>query len=375
MPATAYLGKVDKDTLTIGREVVDYLDSIGDEMPPYPGYPNGVMWGLGTSSEHATGYAIDFMIRNDSATGDRIAAFLWKHRVRFGLRHLIWKQRIRSTVVSPGEWRRMSDRGSVTENHYDHVHAMFNGQTVRQAFYGDGDGEIPAPVLEPQDERYWVPPVDRTVTSIQKIVGVKADGLYGNDTEEAVAAFQKAHGLIADGLWGPDTDRAYEETKKEVSHRYWLPTGDYTTKKVQEIVGVKADGLYGPSTRKAVASLQKALGVKADGLWGPKTEDAYERTRTVRNVPPFPLPRGHYFGPKDGPKESVSGFFSHREDLRRWQNKMIGRRWSFAPFGADGRYGDTTARVARSFQSEKGLKVDGLIGKKTWEAAWTEDVT
>ena len=42
---------------------------------------------------------------------------------------------------------------------------------------------------------------------------------------------------------------------------------------------------------------------------------------------------------------------------------------------ADGLYGPETARVARGFQSEKGLAVDGLIGPDTWDAAWTSPVT
>jgi hypothetical protein len=89
-------------------------------------------------------------------------------------------------------------------------------------------------------------------------------------------------------------------------------------------------------------------------------------------APPYPLPRGYYFGPKDGPKASVSGFYSHASDLSRWQQQMRNRGWDI---GVDGRYGDQTAAIARKFQSEKGLGVDGLIGPATWAAAWTAPVT
>lgn len=376
MSATATLGNVDEDTRTIAREVIDYLESIGDEMPPYADYPSGVMWGLGSSSEHATGWAIDFMIRNDSSTGNRIAAFLWDNRVRFGMRHQIWRQRIKSTVQSPGVWRSMGDRGSPTENHMDHIHALFNGQDFPRHYYG-GDGGTQNVPFEPElelEERFWTPPVDRTVRSIQDIVGVPVDGLYGLTTGDAVEVFQRSLGVEADGFWGPETDAAYEATKVD-EPTYWLPTGEFTTKKIQGVVGVKADGLYGSSTRAAVVKMQRALGVKADGFWGPKTEDAYERTRSQKKAPGFPLPNGWYFGPKSGPRESVSGYYGHRAGLRRWQEKMMGRGWSFAPHGADGRYGDTTAQVVQQFQKEKGLPVDGLIGAKTWTATWMEDVT
>jgi hypothetical protein len=89
-------------------------------------------------------------------------------------------------------------------------------------------------------------------------------------------------------------------------------------------------------------------------------------------APAFPLPAGSYFGPKSGPAASVSGYYSHREDLRRWQRRMKDRGWSL---DADGLYGPVTERVARQFQAEKGLVVDGLIGPATWAAAWTAPVT
>lgn len=89
-------------------------------------------------------------------------------------------------------------------------------------------------------------------------------------------------------------------------------------------------------------------------------------------APAFPLPAGWYFGPKSGPTSSVSGYYSHRADLRRWQQRMRDRGWRL---DADGLYGPATARVARQFQKEKRLTVDGLVGAATWKAAWSEPVT
>ena len=92
---------------------------------------------------------------------------------------------------------------------------------------------------------------------------------------------------------------------------------------------------------------------------------------TTSKAPAFPLPRGSYFGPKSGPAASVSGYYSHRADLRRWQEQMRKRGWSLT---ADGLYGPATARVARQFQAEKGLPADSRIGAQTWAAAWTEPI-
>jgi hypothetical protein len=93
-------------------------------------------------------------------------------------------------------------------------------------------------------------------------------------------------------------------------------------------------------------------------------------------APPFPLPDGHWFGPRLPLEEvrSVSGYYSHREDLRRWQERMRARGWR--QLRATGRYDDSnTEKVTRAFQREKGLTVDGGVGPDTWAAAWTAPVT
>jgi peptidoglycan hydrolase-like protein with peptidoglycan-binding domain len=51
---------------------------------------------------------------------------------------------------------------------------------------------------------------------------------------------------------------------------------------------------------------------------------------------------------------------------------MADRGWTI---GVDGEFGPQSEEVARAFQAEKGLGVDGYVGPETWAAAWTEDVT
>lgn len=89
-------------------------------------------------------------------------------------------------------------------------------------------------------------------------------------------------------------------------------------------------------------------------------------------APPFPLPDGSYFGPESGPAESVSGYYSFRDELAAWQTQMQARGWTITP---DGYFGPETAGVATAFQTEKGLEVDGRIGPETWAAAWNLPVT
>jgi len=95
-------------------------------------------------------------------------------------------------------------------------------------------------------------------------------------------------------------------------------------------------------------------------------------TATGQRALPFPLPAGWYFGPKSGPRESVSGWYSYRDSLRAWQTQMKSRGWGIS---VDGLYGPNTREVAILFQKEKGLQVDGAIGPETWGAAWTAPIT
>jgi hypothetical protein len=92
--------------------------------------------------------------------------------------------------------------------------------------------------------------------------------------------------------------------------------------------------------------------------------DTLRAAKPSTATPPFPLPAGSYFGPVDGPPESVSGYYSHRSDLAKWQARIgLG-------LVADGLYGPATAASAKVFQHGHGLDPDGLIGRDTWDAAW-----
>jgi hypothetical protein len=84
--------------------------------------PDSMRW-------HPNGLAIDVMIPNyrsaeGIALGDRIVAFVLENAERFGLNHALWRQ----TSYGPGRAPRpMSNRGSDTQNHFDHVHIATNG--------------------------------------------------------------------------------------------------------------------------------------------------------------------------------------------------------------------------------------------------------
>lgn len=58
---------------------------------------------------------------DDNALGDEVAAFALAHQADYGIWYVIWRQRYNDG----SGWDPMEDRGSITQNHYDHVHVSF----------------------------------------------------------------------------------------------------------------------------------------------------------------------------------------------------------------------------------------------------------
>jgi hypothetical protein len=78
---------------------------------------------------HPNGLAIDVMIPNFHTPegielGNQIAGYALANAKRWGVNHVIWRQKIYPGVGS-GSWT--ADYGSETANHYDHVHIATDG--------------------------------------------------------------------------------------------------------------------------------------------------------------------------------------------------------------------------------------------------------
>lgn len=84
-------------------------------------YPSITTYGglrPGDSGYHGTGQAVDIMV--SGATGTSVANFLIANHKALGVTQVIYQQRI--WLSSTGAWKGMEDRGSITQNHFDHVH-------------------------------------------------------------------------------------------------------------------------------------------------------------------------------------------------------------------------------------------------------------
>lgn len=95
--------------------------------------------------EHSSGNAMDIMIPDyqgsGKALGDQIASWIAQNRDALGANGMIWRQ---TSFGYGGDWtsgKTMSDRGSDTQNHMDHIHVIL----------GEGRGAGAASVDVPSD--------------------------------------------------------------------------------------------------------------------------------------------------------------------------------------------------------------------------------
>lgn len=136
------------------------------------------------------------------------------------------------------------------------------------------------------------------------------------------------------------------------------------------------DGIFGQQTENAVRAYQASRGLDVDGIVGPQTQAAiasdYQQA-TNPDAPPPPAitpPPGSPAFP--GRYVLLQNPLMSGDDIGQWQARMAERGWAI---GVDGVYGPQSEAVCRSFQAEKGLEVDGVVGPNTWRAAWTAPVT
>lgn len=113
-----------------------------------------------------------------------------------------------------------------------------------------------------------------------------------------------------------------------------------------------ADGIFGFQTEKAVRQFQIDSNLSADGIIGPLTWEKLEDPTIVIS--------SSYPG-------SIIGMGARGENVVKIQKELIRRGYN-VPGGADGQYGSGCRETVKKFQSDSGLEIDGVVGKRTWNA-------
>ena len=179
------------------------------------------------------------------------------------------------------------------------------------------------------------------VASVQRALGITADGVFGPKTRAAVKAFQKRQGLVVDGIVGPKTRAALPAgggaaTTAKTFRAPWVAG-------VQRQLGVAADGIFGPKTRAAVVAFQKRHGLVPDGIVGPRTRAALAGA-----------------SPRDGRRGG--------KPMKTFRAPWVAPVQRALGVPADGVFGPQTRAAVLAFQKRKGLVVDGIVGPQTLAA-------
>ncbi|HBQ85042.1 MAG TPA: hypothetical protein DD811_00950 [Syntrophomonas sp.] len=231
------------------------------------------------------------------------------------------------------------------------------------------------------------------------------DGVFDPRTHSAVMAFQRAHQLITDGIIGPMTWTALNSVQTKVQTLDYTPSGSATTicidtgqrilsfcspgfKKIYKVaVGKKST----PSPLGDWTIVQKTVdpggpfGVRWMRLscpWGgygihgtnnPKSigraashgcirlynQDVIELYNMVAIGTPVSIINKSYTGRilRRGNKGS---------DVKKLQASL--KKLGYYKYRTDGYYGSGTRQAVISFQTDRGLCVDGVVGAKTYAA-------
>ena len=108
------------------------------------------------------------------------------------------------------------------------------------------------------------------------------------------------------------------------------------------------DGIFGGNTYNAVVGFQRNNNLSQDGVVGPNT------WRALLNLDPSSQVL------RNGSRSSAVLFL---------QKLLLSYLYPITDL--DGVFGPETERAVRSFQSENGLSVDGIVGRNTWSALFS----
>lgn len=122
------------------------------------------------------------------------------------------------------------------------------------------------------------------VATVQRVLGLQVDRVFGRATARAVKRFQRSRNLVADGVVGRATWRALMRVARQQRARRnhgssqggGRSRAEYV-KLLQRRLGVSADGIFGPGTARALKRFQRRRGLTADGIAGPATWRALNR--------------------------------------------------------------------------------------------------
>ena len=123
------------------------------------------------------------------------------------------------------------------------------------------------------------------------------------------------------------------------------------------------DGRMGQKTRESIKEFQESIGIKSTGYIDKLTWREIEDIR--RDIERRDMKEDYMITVRSAYSERKNSI-SSGSDVTTRQIQTALRSAGFDPGAIDGKMGPRTQQAVKEFQRAKGLKVDGVVGPKTW---------
>ena len=225
--------------------------------------------------------------------------------------------------------------------------------------------------------------------------GLKADGSFGQATEQAVRAFQRQNGLTVDGVAGERTlALLYAQAGTQTAAPTAAPGGSASAssgrlergdtgsevlalQKALNKLGfsLKEDGNFGSGTLNAVLALQRKYGLQADGIVGGKTRALIDSLSGQQTASPLPTAAPTAAQPTQPPAATAAPRLERGDtgsEVLRLQQALNKLGFSLKE---DGNFGSGTVQAVKAFQRQNGLEADGIAGRQTLALLYAQETS